>query len=603
MEKQKQTRILVIFSLVAGVILFVITYLAFLATGASNSDISVSEVEETLPATPLYQSYTIDLDPLAGIYVERLLTEGAILDISNRDEEPLMDAAEDDILLENMPWFYYSPNVAKVSPTSVVNRYPLVKTEPINAFTWHQSKNQLLLFQAKQPYTGWFDMNGAGWQFYLNGQLQEEYTLEPDHTEKWLEHANYAHFLLPLSHRRSFFLEHQYTYRQHFRTLDLGYSILYKNPETVILSSPPGTLGAVIRTTTENFVDMPLEVVGEVSMESGEWLHVYIGYEELGWIKKDSSYQDYVLTYYSERELLDAVEATLSEYMQYVSGTVGTSFVNNETMSQVSVNNQIFFPASTQKIYVMGELYHQYKTEELSPYQEVALTWDNIVPGAGIIQGSPVGTPYTLDYLVDLVAIYSDNTAANTLIETVGGGARITPHMHQLGLYDTYVNGKYYHSDTNGLFYTTPADSARFFALLYNDQVNGAPWDEMLIEKLLLNTHNFLRQGIPSSTRAWNKSGLGHTEQNDVATFVTPYGSYSLAAYTEWPWNYEAISDELAAMSSAVHEVFNRHRLLLWETVPDQEVYMQEIITRDEELQEGELFEQPEEAVEPNSEE
>lgn len=579
MDKQKQTRILLIFSLVIGISFFVITYLAIGTRGSAEDPASVSEVDGSQPSIPLYQSYTVDLDPLAGIYVENLLSDGAILDISNRDEEPLMEATDEDILLEDMPWFYYSPNVAKVSPSSLVNQYPVIEKEPINAFTWHLNGNEesLLLFQDGRPYTGWFDQNELGWQFYLNGILQEDYTLEPYQTKKWLKHAEFAHTLLPNAFKRSFFLEHRYTYHQYFQSMDLAYSILYKNPDSLILSSPPGTLGALIRTTTENFVDTPLEVVGEVKMESGEWLHVYIGYEELGWIKKDSSFQDYVLTYYSERGLLDDVQTTLSDYMEYVSGNVGASFVNNETMSQVSVNNQIFFPASTQKIYVLGELYYQYKTGELSPYQEIALSGNNIVPGAGIIQGSPVGTLFTLDYLVDLVAIYSDNTAANTLIEVVGGGARITPHMHQLGLYDTYVNGKYYHSDTNGLFYTTPGDSARFFALLYNNQVNGAPWDGQLIEKLKLNTHNFLRKQIPSSTISWNKSGLGHTEQNDVATFVTPYGSYSLAAYTEWPWDYDAIGEELAAMSAAVHEVFNRHRLLLWETVSDPEAYMQEI--------------------------
>src|SRR5699024_11931592 len=150
---------------------------------------------------------------------------------------------------------------------------------------------------------------------------------------------------------------------------------------------------------------------------------------------------------------------------------------------------------------------------------------------------------YTVDELVDLVTIYSDNTAANLLIDVVGGGYIINPHIHQLGLYETYVNGKYYSEDT--YFTTTPHDAARYFALLDNNQVNGEPWDAMLINKLTMNTHNFLRQYIPSSTTSWNKSGLGETEQNDIATFITPYGAYSLAVYTSYPGRSEEHTSEL----------------------------------------------------------
>src|SRR5699024_4306163 len=99
----------------------------------------------------------------------------------------------------------------------------------------------------------------------------------------------------------------------------------------------------------------------------------------------------------------------------------------------------------------------QYKTGELSPDTYVTMTdWDK-VPGAGIIQGQPSGSMYTVDELVDLVTIYSDNTAANLLIDVVGGGYVINPHIHQLGLYETYVNGKYYSEDT--YFTTTPHDA------------------------------------------------------------------------------------------------------------------------------------------------
>ena len=313
-----------------------------------------------------------------------------------------------------------------------------------------------------------------------------------------------------------------------------------------------------------------MEVVEEVQTYRGTWLHVYIGYDELGWIAKDTTRTDYVPTYYSERELLDEIEYAVMDELQYVDARIGVSFINNETMSQISVQDQSFFPASTQKIYVLGELYHQYKKGILDPYESYVTLYDeDKVPGAGIIQSYPAGSTFAVDELVDLVGIYSDNTAANLLIDTVGGGDTINPHMQNLGLVGTSLYGKYYGGE-NTYFATTPSDAAKYFALLYNNRVNGEPWDEQLIEKFYLNSHTFLRTLIGGDTRSWNKSGLGSTEQNHVATFVTPYGSYSLAIYTAEPANRDYVAQQIGEISLRVHDIFNELRSQLWITVEDE---------------------------------
>lgn len=530
--------------------------------------------EEESLRTPDYRSYHLNLDPLDSILVDSMRSEGANLGVSNRSSEALMQSTSDDaILTDQLPWFYYSPNVAIVSPTSVVQQYQLIERENINDFAWYRHEGQEVLFQHDELFTGWHGTMD-GWYYYSKGIKQMDFNMTHEEAADLLARRNLLMELVPVTKERKFFLEPSSQYTTLLDSRPVSYSILYKNPNKLILTAPPGTEGSYLLTDTADFVDMPMEVIEEISTLDGTWLHVNIGYEDLGWIEKDVFYSDYVLTYYSERELLDTIEAVLIEEIQGISANAGASFVNNETMSQVSVNNQTFFPASTQKIYVMGELYYQYSIGELDPYQLVEMTWEDPVPGAGIIAGYPAGSVFTLDHLVDLVAIYSDNTAANMLIDAVGGGEVITPHMHQLGLYDTYVDGKYYNT-RNGYFHTTPADSARFFALLYNNQINGEPWDEMYINKLLLNSHNFLRQFIPYPTTSWNKSGLGDPEQNDVATFVTEFGSYSLSVYTDSPWDYDAVGTQMGYLSARIHDVFNEMRSQLWITVENEESYFE----------------------------
>lgn len=483
--------------------------------------------------------------------------------------EPLLTSVSDENAAEDIipseedrAWFYFNPNRDIISLTSLANRQYKVSEDTYNRFAWYKEGKKSLLFQEDVPYSGWYFLPFEGLRYFNQGKATDKHK---DLTETALLEIQCKTIrkLLPINNGRSLILVPKGYYSKEIDEIPQDYQILFKSQEEIILSSPPGTRDSYLVSHTENYFDMPMEVIGQVSTEFGDWLHVNIGYEELGWIKKDESLKNYVMTYYSERELLDTIYTIMEEEISGMNARAAASFVNNETMSQVSYNNQIFFPASTQKIYVLGELYRQYASEILYPDNLVTLYDYDKVPGAGVIQGYPAGSQFTLNELVDLVAYYSDNTAANLLIDAVGGGANINPSLHKMGLYDTFLEGKYYHQGTQ--FTTSPADAARFFAYLANNKVNGEPWDEMLINKFMMNNHTFLRSYLyGSGSYSWNKSGLGGTEQNDVATFVTPYGSYSIAVYTANPMYYGAIGEQIAYLSLRVHNAFNELQSQLW---------------------------------------
>lgn len=524
--------------------------------------------QSLMPATALRD---LNLSPKAGILVDSLQRDFVDVGVANRDEDPMLsEIAEHTEALDVegdepfvLPWFYYSPLVPRLSPTSYANQAPLLEREVLNEFTWHEDDQGMLLKQSEKNFTGFHATDFDGWYFFDQGR-QTDLHISSAQGQALIIQRNMLARLMPSRRHWYFFMEPPGSYNAAVDIRPVEYPILYRATDQMILTAPPGTKGSAFVATTEDFFEIPMEVVGEVETFNGTWLHVYIGYDELGWIEKDPSYTDYVRTYYSERDLLDTVVDIMEEEILAMNAVVGASFVNNETMAQISYNNQNFFPASTQKIYVLGELYHQYKTGKLDPYESyMTLTHADKVPGAGIIQGYPEGSVFSMNDLVNLVVVHSDNTAANLLIDAVGGGYTINPHMQQLGLYDTYTNGKYYDGD-NAWFTTTPYDAARFFALLYNNQVNGEPYDSLLIDKLRMNYHTYIRTYIWGDTVSWNKSGIGETEQNDVATFVTPYGSYSLAVYTAYPWNRDLVAEQMAYLSVRIHEAFNEERGWLW---------------------------------------
>lgn len=583
---------IVLAGVLAGIILGIILYfiIAIFFQGDINQTIDRWVTEYQYENSPTmeqveerYDYPELNLDPAGGILIDSMLSDWVDVSAANREDTALLtevaDNQDEEQSPEDLPWYYFSPLVEQVSPYSYANQYRLTEATEINQFRWLERDEQSYLAQGDELFTGWHNEDLETIIYYQDG-LPTDNQLSVQFIESFILHHRIVDGLIGSRDYDPFFVERRTDYQNFYLIYPYEYSILFKNPESIILTAPPGTKGSTLVTNTQNYIDMPLEVVGEYRSYSDEWLHVYIGYEELGWIRKDDDFNDYVLTYYSERELLDTIEQVLIEEISYINADVGASFINNETMAQVDVNSHSFFPASTQKIYVLGELFHQYKTGELSPWDTRVMTaWDK-VPGAGIIQGHPDGSVYTLDELVNLVVLYSDNTAANMLIDAVGGGAWINPHLQQMGLYDTYIYGKYYQGDS--YLTTTPNDAARYFALLYNDRLNGAPYDEQLINKFLMNSHTYLRQYTPYTGTNWNKSGVGGTEQNDVATFVTPYGSYSIAVYTAYPANRAATADAVGMLSLRVYNVFNEIRQQLWTSVEDPDDYMEEIIDTQE---------------------
>lgn len=417
----------------------------------------------------------------------------------------------------------------------------------VNGFSWREGR----VYQDGKLYTGWFRGTTNQFNYVAKGVVQPNMTVSES-----------KNMQLGLGGSVAFALPRTAPIVKVENRQEVQYSILYRGVGNIVLADIPGLKSASLVSAPVTFVDLPMEVVEEAIINGKVWLHVYVGYSDLGWIQQDQTYTSYVQTDYSERELLDAIEAILYQELDAIEGIVGASFIHNETMEQVDVYNQVFFPASTQKIYVLAELYRQYKEGKINPEDEVIMYDDNMVPGAGVIASFGEGSIFTVDQLVDMVAIYSDNTAANMLIDIVGGGAVITPHTQAMGMTDTYVDGKYYYTD-NRLFQTTPHDATLLLAKLANRQLNGEPWDSMLIHKLKMNTHSFLRTFL-YDVDSWNKSGLGEPEQNDVATFITEYGGYTIAIYTNSWTNINNRFEQVGYLSYRVYEAFLDIRSKLW---------------------------------------
>lgn len=79
------------------------------------------------------------------------------------------------------------------------------------------------------------------------------------------------------------------------------------------------------------------------------------------------------------------------------------------------------FSASTIKIFILINIYQQFKTGQLSPEEFYTLVEKDVVQGAGDMLHDPIGTTYSLEELCRLMMEKSDNIATNVLIDYAGG--------------------------------------------------------------------------------------------------------------------------------------------------------------------------------------
>ncbi len=143
------------------------------------------------------------------------------------------------------------------------------------------------------------------------------------------------------------------------------------------------------------------------------------------------------------------------------------------------------------------------------------------------VTGKHVGAPgMTIAELCEAAVTLSDNTAANLLLEEVGGPSQVTRYVRALGdpvtrldRTEPTLNRRDGDKDT-----TTPAGMLRDMqALLLGDALSDAS-RRRLTEWLLHNQTGAetLRAGLPTSCRIGDKTGSGHTANNDIAIIWPP---------------------------------------------------------------------------------
>jgi beta-lactamase class A len=204
---------------------------------------------------------------------------------------------------------------------------------------------------------------------------------------------------------------------------------------------------------------------------------------------------------------------------------------NLKTGVPISYHEKVIVPAASLiKIPIMIEILRQVKADELSLKQRIVVNQTDKISGS-ILTLLETGNSYSINDLLTLMIVQSDNTAANLLID-LAGIAAIDRLIGSLDLKDTILQRRMLDqaaAKAGRENLTTAADMGRLFELLYQgevlDRANSVAMLETMKNQLDLS---MMRLYLPDETVIAHKTGELDFLSHDAGIVYRQNGDYIL---------------------------------------------------------------------------
>lgn len=146
---------------------------------------------------------------------------------------------------------------------------------------------------------------------------------------------------------------------------------------------------------------------------------------------------------YIETSALKNLEQEIQRAAKLAGGVVGVSALHLETGTRIGFNAQERFPmASVYKIPIAVQLLHLVDCGQISLEKMVTLQPQDLRPGSGIIASylNKPGVVLSVQNLLELMLVISDNTATDILLRLAGGPQTVTTRLREMGILDIDVS-------------------------------------------------------------------------------------------------------------------------------------------------------------------
>jgi beta-lactamase class A len=221
---------------------------------------------------------------------------------------------------------------------------------------------------------------------------------------------------------------------------------------------------------------------------------------------------------------------SLSDIEARIGGRVGVMAIDTSNGTEVSQRaDERFAMCSTFKWVLAAFVLSQVEQDEMSRDERLSYGTEDLLDYAPVARKHVDRGWLTVDALCSAIVTVSDNTAANLLLNRIGGPAELTAFLRQNGDKVTRLDRTEPDLNTNlrgdERDTTTPRAMAETMNRILVGDVLSAPNRDMLLQWLREATTGLgrLRGGLPSGWIAGDKTGTGvNGAANDVAIAWPP---------------------------------------------------------------------------------
>ncbi|MET7965408.1 serine hydrolase [Micromonospora sp. NPDC005305] len=224
---------------------------------------------------------------------------------------------------------------------------------------------------------------------------------------------------------------------------------------------------------------------------------------------------------------------------------------------QVSVDGR-FRPraASVIKLWIVTELLRRVGCGQVSLDQRVLVTRADVVGGTGQLQFEEIPQLASLDKLAQYTIKYSDNTAANVLINYLGGFAPVNALIDSMNQRETVLARKFLDAEAVARGeenYTSPDDVISLLGAVWDAQIVDPASRDLLIGFMREQTLNTkIPAALPPGTPVAHKTGDLPDVSHDVGYYLIPGEETAVAFLTSGP---QATGDQVVrCLARAVYD-------------------------------------------------
>jgi len=245
--------------------------------------------------------------------------------------------------------------------------------------------------------------------------------------------------------------------------------------------------------------------------------------------------------FYAQEEGLPAIPESIAAELADFKGKVWIYAKNLDTGAEYGLRaDQPVRTASTIKLAIMAETFHQVAQGKIKWDDELILTKEKKKGGSGILFEFSDNTKLDLRSAVNLMIVVSDNSATNLVLDKVTSDS-VNDFMESLGLKQTLSlrkvfgggESKAYADPLNkpfGLGKSSPRDMVRLLEMLEKGEVVSKEASaEMIAILKQQQLKDGIGRGLPDAVDSASKSGALDALRSDVGIIYSPRGRIAMA--------------------------------------------------------------------------